>query len=559
MSEITYRVIGPTDIEVVVEYDATYANVCWLGETSEKINDCETRTTVEKYCEPVSFDPVDKCAKNPPDYTGSITWQGIQLTYSIKRRTYPCDGDCETPPAPEGCAMGEMWIETKNDNIVVYYEKYHINQNNEPEKVIRSISSSVSCDDETHVISGKDECCNVYYEYSCKSECKYKVYFNILNIVLKPATVQYGGGKVSYSINYERIEELGNCSKKIVKGSLSGSIIVPACHKDCCNDHNVDIADFTVDSIRNRLGPLAEDADIMYNGRILEDSDIITLSVLQKGSNGSECDDACEYHDTYCVLDDSNHKIKVEYETYFGSNQWITEEEGGVIPSYGGRVRVSFDYEMHRKPIGTLKGCKEKIVKGSDKVIARVGDCFTSNDPLQISGEILYKERYNDCTDTTHVSGERVLDPVEGKEILMNLIKYDVNQDCSIQCSPGEYKTYNEKTVNVEACDNIVETKVGYTKITVYKDERGKCHTDTEVVDDEHGDTIRVSFSENKSKVERTIDKEYLHIIQAAGPCDVPDCDCDKFELNSDEGVKPCEEGEITYYVMGWLLIQLLR
>ena len=455
------------------------------------------------------------------------------------------DVQCHKEPScKDNCSIGDYWI-TKGDgtNIIVNYEKFSFSNCDEVERTVERVVTS--CTD--NIITIDTGCGPLSFKYECHTECSSSssTIVNIKGVSFIPLTVEYSGGTVKTMISYEKIVTDEECNKRKYRGTINIDAKIEWCSGNiCCHDHYVS---FTISKskILSAL-KLPRNTVVNYNGKPIREN--VSFSIMQKANKDAKCDDDCEYKITYCVLEDLEHKIKVEYETYWGSNIWISQ---GTIPPYGGRVKISFDYYATAMPVNESgdiiendSTCKPYNFNGSDFVLVEIPACDEgSSDIMTLTGEILYKERTpfkygcaNTFPEGSHVSAETITDVVTSASTVMNLIIYDVEQTCTGMCEPIQYKEYKPLHVTAEACDTTISGNVEYDIVNV--DEN--CN-----VKREYGGTelISVAIEPNDTDSVRVITNDYFVCTQEAGPCHYTGC------IIVQSGEIDCHGGVLTFSI----------
>lgn len=421
----------------------------------------------------------------------------IRATYTIIHTCHECDKDCKTDESQyRNCSIGNVWASKKDGYITVFYEQFNVEEYDNYSELTKVVSSHTepmeACDGEKHTIEfdatwGEQESCitcgTVSYTYSCTDDkCTSGTSVVIGGVSFSPSAVEYSGGTVYVSMACEIITLNEDCTRTVNKRTISIPVEIGECSGviECCNEHLEEISipsSNIIEALTEVYPDLPEDVKILYNGKVISDN--LVLNITQKAKIGGDCDSDCEYHTTYCV---KNNSVKVEYETYWGSNIWVGYAK---VPSNGGRVKISWDYVATNVPEAPSDLCKEYIENGSDYIIVEIDACTSAGDTCECSdslvfmggtrrasassdirtltGEILYKEQTPGCD----FSSTTYHDHITGKDIIMNLITYVVEQDCSMQCVPHTRREFNKITVSAGGCDTSVSGIVPYVDITV--------------------------------------------------------------------------------------------
>ena len=570
---------NPVKLQVLCEDKR--AMIPFIIKNEDKSDACDTKITFEDHRHEVTFtDNCDcrskiECGKYA-DYdkkTGSFTYDNLTVYYELELITDPCP---DTPQCVTSCSVGNYWMTKSDDNLLVSYEKYTIKDCGDYADVKKEIKhQTVACSTDDITIS--DECGSFTFKYECPTGCtgSGSTVINIRGTSFTPLFVEYTGGKVNVLISYEKIVTDENCNEHKTRGSVILEAEVKPCDEQlinmCCLDHSADVEILKTDLLKalGIEGAAATGVIVNYKGE--EIADKLILSIMQKANPGPECNKYCNYVTTYCVLEDGTHIIKVEYETYWGSRVWITKEAGGKISSAGGRVKISFDYlataiafDDEGYPITNKEGqkidhsgntivdkegkpvmedvCKPYEYNGSDNVIIEVGPCSGEETEVDcgttvtVIGDILYKDRSSWCDETEHVKPYTYTDIISHEEFVMNQITYEVEQDCSGVCDPGEYKVYEPIDLNIDKCATLAEGDVPWKKIKV--DEN--CLVTTAETGTEH---IVIQVEPNQTTKPIIFTNEYFRITQAAGPCDEGlSCGCDAVKILSGEYPDVCDK-----------------
>ena len=570
---------NPVKLQVLCEDKR--ATIPFIIKNEDKSDACDTKITFEDHRHEVTFtDNCDcrskiECGKYA-DYdkkAGSFTYDNLTVYYELELITDPCP---DTPQCVTSCSVGNYWMTKSDDNLLVSYEKYTVKDCGDYADVKKEIKhQTVACSTDDITIS--DECGSFTFKYECPTGCtgSGSTVINIRGISFTPLFVEYTGGKVNVLISYEKIVTDENCNEHKTRGSVILEAEVKPCEEQlinmCCLDHSADVEILKTDLLKalGIEGAAATGVIVNYKGE--EIADKLILSIMQKANPGPECNKYCNYVTTYCVLEDGTHIIKVEYETYWGSRVWITKEAGGKISSAGGRVKISFDYlataiafDDEGYPITNKEGqkidhsgntivdkegkpvmedvCKPYEYNGSDNVIIEVGPCsgeeteVNCGTTVTVIGDILYKDRSSWCDETEHVKPYTYTDIISHEEFVMNQITYEVEQDCSGVCDPGEYKVYEPIDLNIDKCATLAEGDVPWKKIKV--DEN--CLVTTAETGTEH---IVIQVEPNQTTKPIIFTNEYFRITQAAGPCDEGlSCGCDAVKILSGEYPDVCDK-----------------
>lgn len=554
----SYSVIGAgssssNPIKLRVAYDTTYVTLCWIGKMDDSIDECTTGSSIEKYCQILGIAPIGKC-DNEKTITGNVTWttgsgSNIPIYYSITQYTLRGSDECKSPTGETSCAIGDVWGVVDDDNVTVYYEKETYTDYGEFAEVIKEIKSlttEVDCDNPSVTIN---DCGRKTYNYKCSNTgCTTGTSVTIKGVDLSPAEVNYGGGYISIGIGYEKIITYSNCSSRRTSGYYIYRTYIPSCvdseTKNCCFDNYVSVQIPSGSRTIASLLGFDDDTVITYQGKTIGDK--LTIDVLQKKNPSEECNTDCEYKITYCVYNQPSKPIKVEYETYWGSNIWT----GTSVSPDGGRVKVSWEYIATYTPVDpTKKLCKKYTQNGKDFDIIEVAPCLDKNGQETFQGDIFYKERgTTPCpAGGTYVSTSSVT--IGHETIIMNHITYTVNQTCSTECTPGTYRSYDLQEVNAAPCDTSVTGQAHYTERIIDDNCNVSERTGTEAK--------TVMISENETDEPRRIVTDYFIVNQGAGPCNTGKaCNCDamkivgeaSYECSLSYDIEPtCSGGTITF------------
>ena len=496
-------------IKAQVACEQGYAALPYIIKNEETDN-CKTTVTFEHgyYYDYSSFTEGCDCTytdcgdKTKHKYTsGTFIVDGLEFHYDLD-----IVKNCNPKPECEGgCTVGDYWITKEDGELFVNYEQFSFSNCNSITKSIKKSGFACSTDSDITVNTDCGDKFTFRYECDDVNPCSASTVVNIRGVTFTPVTVEYSGGNVTITISYEKIITDADCNERKSRGSIILSGSVSACTSNCCYDKSVPLI-INKSDILGKL-KLPNETPITYNGKEVT-GDKVTFYIVQKANpDPNECNKDCTYTITYCVLEDTEHKIKIEYETYWGSKDWT----GTAISTAGGRAKISFDYKAFAKPVGNLTFCKPYEYNGKDSVIVEVPPCdgSSTSSAVTLDGAILYKERDNTCINTEHVSGETVT--IDGKAVFMNHISYQLLQDCSGACVPGTYTVYGVGTTTAEACDTTATGNVPVSTITVSDD----CQTT--II--EGSVEMTVQIDKNQDASERTIETDYLEVNQSAGPC----------------------------------------
>jgi hypothetical protein len=124
----------------------------------------------------------------------------------------------------------------------------------------------------------------------------------------------------------------------------------------------------------------------------------------------------------------------VYYESQYGKRDW---EEGGCLPIYGGRVKVTWRYTAHTESIQGMESCPSKDIEGVWEDIMLIGDCRDLDHPDQY--QIFFKEQTPGCT-TCEGGLEREDSTIISNTFIIKAVKpgdseTGICQDCNSYCS----------------------------------------------------------------------------------------------------------------------------
>ena len=550
-------------------------NICFIVSGNSTVDNCFTETVYQNICTLVTI--ASDCSCNDNGYSiiensVEVEVEGTTLTvyYKIKQLKDICP---PTPPQPSSsCDIGDYWITKSGDDLIVEYEYSIIEDYGDYVDITKATSSttvacnnagckiealsptptidddgnyhypgsggriSFSTSEETGELSATTVCSDkpIIFKYNCEAgtEICEGVSYYIKSITFSPSYVGNDGGTVTPTVVYERVEKNPDCSEIKTTGVLKPDpITIPACDDseiNCCNDQYVDISLFS-------LTESLTDGDLYYNGRKVTTD--ISIPYLERAKTEGCGSDTCKYVTTYRVYCNS---VDVLYETSYKSDEW---RPNGKVPSYGGRIKVTWDYDKVETP--TNNTCPENVKKFSDYTIIDIPACTinTQSSTETFSGVILYKVQTPNCKcPDTEEETECPYEEVGG--VKMNKIEYSGVQEC--ECIPSTtIEIERVEFTGANKVEKCVECVKGSPKVTITNHNvNGTC--EDEIIEDTSERTF--CFGVNTTNEARTLQDDYFLVEQEAGPCSEKKCFCGTFNfISMPPNSQGCTDSSIKY------------
>ena len=444
MEETRYVIVGENPIRVEVDGKSTSTSICWRVKTFETVN-CVTNYHDEMFCQTITLTPLTCDDTEDVKVTGTIeTIGGLAISYEITQKHFTCEGekDCTCKCTPVRTWTIPYFLEEDYEGDIEFYYEYYLTNSYVDEgstyvcsRELKIGHQTISSSELGTEITIEEDCgdgnsCKVVAECGrkddgCTSEPGVKL---IVGFTLTPGKVPGTGGTVTIRCNFRKITTDEECNETIKNGYFIKSVDVPECSitpddKSCCYQHTVEIP-VTIQDIIESAG-VPEGTAIWFNGEEITEEQI-NMTIQQEAVLSDECNDSCEPKTTYCVDQSS---VTVMYENGYDTDIWLTEEEGGIVPYVGGRIKVSWDYTATTRN----SMCNEITSTHSYEEIISVGACDEVERPDEYV--ILFKEITPGCNGCNECGEEGCEYCEEEGGIVYNKIVVVPKQDgCHATC-----------------------------------------------------------------------------------------------------------------------------
>jgi hypothetical protein len=364
-------------INLRVDYDSAYVNVCWLGVITDE-GAC-FGDDVQTYCESV-YIGINGCSERTS--RGSIDWHGCTINYVIVQEPDPNCENC----SPTTCScekissyisphilsvrsqtlsgITDYWFttedacgninRTKKTNVTTFPCPDITEYNCKKEDRNKDISWHFSDGDcsscsftltDTCYVAMPDNCCDTptgtCYEIS-------DIYYvNSAGTLIND--VSPSGETIWFYFDYKKIETDEDCNTKTSFGRFDGRAqdikwIISGCTgSGCCKSHK-ETSGYTW---TNHKSCVEEGVDV-----------VVPLSITRRKDVNytGDCSSVCEADTGYCVDVSS---IKKFYKDTFGN--WITVTDDYAFPHYGGSMKVVWEYSA----ITVYDDCSSGVTSGN--------------------------------------------------------------------------------------------------------------------------------------------------------------------------------------------------
>lgn len=276
MNDISYSVITPMPIVVVVDADSTSAIISWEYECKYKENDCDYCGIYGSESMEISLEPLDKCSGNT--ISSSFTWNGIGIEYQIIRipnPTYEPRVEYQITKL-SGCTVNNGFVSFKSysgdcgegKDVEVEYEYKILTYENDCTDIPTETSSSgttILSFDCTYSETGSSSISSttnilgndIIYEYGCYKcdgiSCKPSTNISRLTVLSYSADNKdytdiglpcSGKSEITAEIKYYVVKVDKDCNKEAYYATktLSGLSVAPCKigdSRECCSAHLV--------------------------------------------------------------------------------------------------------------------------------------------------------------------------------------------------------------------------------------------------------------------------------------------------------------------------------
>lgn len=521
---MTYRVLvngsAPSETNrVIANIEATdvSALICWVG-IIDNDNNCNPYSSEQTYCETVYVG--ENTTTEVIRHTGTTTWHGITIWYTINQSGITIEPDCESATTTS-CVTDSynVWVspyvvsKEEGGHNIKFYVDYLVETRDACNNVInvervtssgcpitdkegfsaetefKNAIAAIECTDTDRTVSAAcrlmdivpcltsdsaktvSATCYVAEEENC-CENESGICYEISEITYSPTSVPFSGGDVYYSFDYKKKTTV-NCVTSTKVGTytsskpwrISGRTVG---EQDQCLRKQV-TSSFT---------PSLD--DFITCDRIPSSS--ITLSIWQ-GKNSSACtESSCTESIGYCIdkltIRQSAYTINDVYESSGTSTDKLE------FPSYGGKLKVVWEYSA----ITIYDDCSSAVTSGNTWEDVKTIDPYNGNDYF-LSGDTRY--------DIIITAIKRIIQNYATLETVANLSAetIDGKEYYVFKSSNNKYKIdYDEgfviNTVDSEDRYEIFNDSCGESGVTVILDYEFK--TPSKVC--ESGNTFQIQY-----------------------------------------------------------------
>ena len=437
---MTYRVLvngsAPSETNrVIANIEATdvSALICWVG-IIDNDNNCNPYSSEQTYCETVYVG--ENTTTEVIRHTGTTTWHGITIWYTINQSGITIEPDCESATTTS-CVTDSynVWVspyvvsKEEGGHNIKFYVDYLVETRDACNNVInvervtssgcpisdkegfsaetefKNAIAAIECTDTDRTVSAAcrlmdivpcltsdsaktvSATCYVAEEENC-CENESGICYEISEITYSPTSVPFSGGDVYYSFDYKKKTTV-NCVTSTKVGTytsskpwrISGRTVG---EQDQCLRKQV-TSSFT---------PSLD--DFITCDRIPSSS--ITLNIWQ-GKNTTACtEETCDECLGY-IIDGAS----IGQSAYTSNGTWErigTSADTHTFPSYGGQLRVEWKYSA----ITRYDDCSYSVSSGNTwtdiKQISPSDECYNAGesdetDPISI--EYVFKNGTAKC------------------------------------------------------------------------------------------------------------------------------------------------------------------
>lgn len=546
---MTYRV---KDNHVIAYIEATdvSASICWIGIITEDdgCNRCETEQT---YCETVYVG--ENTTTDVIPHTGTTTWHGITIWYTINQSGITIEPDCESATTTS-CVTDSynVWVSpyvvTKEEGgyDIKFYVDYLVETRDGCGKVInvervtssgcpisdregfsaktdfKNAIAAIECTDTDRTVTAAcrlmdivpcltsdsaktvSATCYVAEEENC-CENESGVCYEISEITYSPTSVPFSGGDVYYSFDYKKKTTV-NCVTSTKVGTYTSSWRI--------SERTVGEQDQCLrKQVTSSFTPTLD--DFITCDRIPSSS--ITLSIWQ-GKNSSACtESSCTESIGYCIdkltIRQSAYTINDVYESSGTSTDKLE------FPSYGGKLKVVWEYSA----ITIYDDCSSAVTSGNTWEDVKTIDPYNGNDYF-LSGNTRY---------------DIIITAI--KRLIQNYITNEKIADINTEIESGKtvyYFTLGDNNYKIDYDEGFVKNTAEGSdeKYEIFNDSCG-----------ESGVTVILDYEfKTPSKVCESGNTFQIQYYQKRPPCvqDCPSCmgdgeitlDCGYSAMTDDEG-----------------------
>jgi hypothetical protein len=368
--KVNGKLVKRQTINVTVEADSAYANICWIGvehDSSGCFGDVE-----ETFCEPIYIGLGD-CSGQTIDSV--ITWHDCTIEYNITQlpRT-----DCDPCPSNDWCELIDMYVSpyyipySADSTSIVYYSYWQYNEA-DCEITRHKVSGSSAftftaaqtdkpCSADSRVITVRDvsigchETKDIDFYVKMPDICcdKPSICYEIGNVIYVDSSgssgtqiteVEHSGGTIYFYFDYKIIDTDDKCNSKITYGR---SKRIPWTIPKCAEGETASTIDVGVND-PVKLTPQCEccsDSAITssytwdnHTSCINGSSAIsVPLNIIRKRDyTRDDCRNVCEPSASYCIVS------PISAFTMDG-DELPTDY---VFPSYGGKVKLRWTYDTY--------------------------------------------------------------------------------------------------------------------------------------------------------------------------------------------------------------------